>query len=48
MLMLTIQLIFAFSEEKEFETARGGGNQQQRVSDAPKLITNNKFAALRN
>jgi len=36
------------SEEKEFETARGGGNQQQRVSDAPKLITNNKFAALRN
>jgi len=36
------------SEEKEFETARGGGNQQQRVSEAPKLITTNKFSALRN
>jgi len=35
-------------EEKEFETARGGGNQQQRVSEAPKLITTNKFSALRN
>ena len=47
MIMNSIYLFFS-SEEKEFETARGGGNQQQRVSEAPKLTTNNKFAALRN
>lgn len=36
------------SEEKDFETARGGGNQQARSVEAPKLLLDNKFAALRN
>jgi len=40
------------SEEKDFETARGGGrkvlNLQKRTIDAPDLSTDNRFAALGN
>lgn len=36
------------SEERDFETARGGGNQPHRINKAPDLALDNKFAALRN
>jgi len=36
------------SEERDFETARGGGNQQSRAVEAPKLSLDNKYSALRN
>jgi len=36
------------SEERDFETARGGGNQPHRIVKAPDLALDNKFAALRN
>lgn len=36
------------SEEKDFETARGGGAQQHRITEAPKLSTNNRFSAIQN
>ena len=45
---LILMYFLAFSEEKDFETARGGGNQQTRIIEAPKLSLDNKFSALRN
>lgn len=36
------------SEERDFETARGRGKQQDRIVEAPKLSLDNKFSALRN
>lgn len=36
------------SEEKDFETARGGGRQEARIVERPALSLDNKFSALRN